>query len=146
MIRTIAVAAATAALVACNGDPAPKKPVDPLTPASASAGSAAPTAGGSLPADQQCLWLNICDKWSGCAHVAKAPQYWKVITADRLAPGDLVDVLDMCSGAPVCLAARGVPKGEKCTNTTTTFIPEPDYTCAWTGTACVPKPKPKAAP
>ncbi|HEX8107046.1 MAG TPA: hypothetical protein VF516_04920 [Kofleriaceae bacterium] len=57
-----------------------------------------------------------------------------------------MDVLDMCSGAPVCMAARGVPRGTVCTYGTTTFVPEPDYTCEWTGTACVRTPKPPKAP
>lgn len=141
-----ATVAAWVGLAACNGDRAKKAaPMGPSVNGDAT-GSVAATPG-PLPADQQCLWLNVCDKWSGCAHIAQAGSAWKVITVEGFAPGDVVDVLDMCSGKPVCISASGIPKGVICPpHGTTIFIPEPDYACAWTGTACVSQPKPKATP
>lgn len=151
MHRALAIAVALGGVASCNGDRVQKAaPVGPTAtgdaPGSgATPGSAAATPG-PLPGDQRCLWLNVCDAWSGCAVVAQAGTGWKVITAERFAPGDPVEVLDMCSGEPVCISARGYPKGVICPpHTTTPFIAEPDYTCAWTGTACVRKPKPPKA-
>jgi hypothetical protein len=133
MTRAAVAVALAAGLFACGTDRGQPKP-PPGAPAAASSS-------GPLPADQQCTWLNVCDKWTGCTHIARDGARWKVLTAERLAPGDLVDVLDVCSGDPVCMAASGMPKGESCTHGATTFVPEPDYTCAWTGTACVSRPK-----
>jgi len=132
-------------VAACNGDrPKASAPATAMasTPSDA-VGSAAATPG-PLPADHKCLWLNVCDGWSGCAHVAQSGSAWKVVSAARLAPGDVVEVLDMCSGEPVCISARGAPAGVICPgHTVPPFIAEPDYTCEWTGTACVVKPKAK---
>jgi len=48
---------------------------------------------------------------------------------------------------PVCISAMGYPEGVSCPDhSVPPFIHEPDYTCAWTGTACVPGPKPGAPP
>lgn len=142
MRHALAIAVALSGLAACNGDRVQKAaPVGPTATGDAAGSAAAPP--GPLPADQRCLWLNVCDAWSGCAHVAQVGTAWKVVTAERFAPGDPVEVLDMCSGDPVCISAHGYPKGVICPpQTTTPFIAEPDYTCEWTGTACVRKPKP----
>lgn len=142
-LAVAAVVAVTAA--ACNGDRAKKTaPVGPSTTGDATAPAA--VAPGPLPADQRCLWLNVCDAWVGCAHVAEAGATWKVITAERFAAGDTVEVLDLCSEEPVCISVRGYPKGVICPpHTTTPFIGEPDYACEWTGTACVRKPRPAEA-
>lgn len=133
-----ALAVAIIVVAACNGDA--KKPAAPVGPTTGDATGSTAAAPGPLPADQRCLWLNVCDAWSGCAHIAQAGAAWKVLTAERLAPGDPVEVLDVCSGEPVCTSARGVPKGVICpAHTVIPFIAEPDYTCEWTGSACVRK-------
>ena len=76
--------------------------------------------------------------------VAEGTPSWTVVTADGFAPGDPVEVLDMCSGEPVCRSARGYPKGVVCPpHSVPPFIGEPDYTCAWDGTACSRRPKAK---
>jgi hypothetical protein len=136
------------AVAACNGDTKKAAPVGPTTAGATTGGATTGTASGAatpgpLPADQRCLWLNICDQWTGCAHVAlTSSSAGTVIAAERLAVGDPVDVLDMCTAEPVCIAARGVPAGVTCPpRSTLIFIPEPDYTCAWTGSACVAGPK-----
>lgn len=149
---TVVVLASLIGVAACNGDKKKAAPVGPTAAGDAtgtSTGSAPATGGGAaLPADQQCLWLNVCDQWQGCAHIrTTSASAGTVIAAPPLAPGDPVDVLDMCSGEPVCIAARGVPEGVTCPpHTTLIFIPEPAYTCAWNGSNCVSQPKAKAKP
>jgi len=139
----VVVLASLISAAACNGDKKKAAPVGP-TAAGDATGSAAATGGGAgapLPADQQCLWLNVCDQWKGCAHI-KNPG--TVIAAPPLAAGDTVEVLDVCTGEATCIAARGVPAGVTCPpRSTLIFIPEPDYTCAWNGSACVAQPKAK---
>ncbi len=142
----VVVLASLISLAACNGDKKKAAPVAP-TAAGDATGSAPATGGGgaALPADQQCLWLNVCEKWEGCAHIrTTSTSAGTVIAAPPLAAGDPVDVLDVCTGEAVCIAARGVPKGVLCPpHSTPTFIPEPTYTCAWNGSACVSQPKGK---
>ncbi len=125
--RLLALAIAAPALAACHGDHAPSGPVAPIGPT-----------GGALPPDQRCLPLNVCDQWSGCALVAKAPRFWTVIAADRFAPGDLVDVTNVCTSGDTCIAVRGVPKGVQCPPwTLPPYIAPPPYRCAWDGKACL---------
>lgn len=129
-LAVAAIAVAAAVLAACTGDAAPPGPTGP-TPPTATSGSAA------LPADQQCLPLDVCDKWSGCALVAKAGTRWRVITADGFASGDLVDVTNVCTSGDTCTAVKGAPKGVQCPAwTTPIYIAPPSYTCAWNGSVC----------
>jgi hypothetical protein len=95
--RLLAIALAAPALAACNGDRTPGKPATP-------ANLTVPISGTTLSADQQCLSASVCDQWSGCALVAKAPQFWTVIAADRFAPGDPVDVTNVCTSGDTCIA------------------------------------------
>jgi hypothetical protein len=128
----LALAALAAVAAGCNGDHAPQKraPVPPSAPADP-AGSAAG------PADPQCLPLNVCDQWSGCALVARAATGWTVIAADRFAPGDPVDVTNVCTSGASCTAVRGIPKGVTCPDwSTPPYIAPPGYRCVWDGKTC----------
>jgi hypothetical protein len=148
--RALVVVIAVGA-IACNGDHRSRAPVGPTSAGSDSAGSASTgaAAGSSaaLPAAERCLWLNVCDQWAGCAHIVQDGSGWKVITAEGFAAGDRIEVLDMCTGQPVCLSAMGYPKGVTCPDhSVPPFIHEPDYVCEWTGAACVRTPKPTVQP
>ena len=125
MIRIVAALVAAGAL-ACNGDLAAKRPAEPATASSA-----------ALPADQQCLPANICERWAGCALVARGPQWWTVIAADEFPAGEPVEVKNLCPGATACNAARGIPKGASCPDLRTpVLVQPPPYTCVWDGRAC----------
>jgi hypothetical protein len=132
MIRI--VAAVLAAVLACNGESAAKRPAEP---ASGSASAPATPAGAALPADQQCLPGNICQQWVGCALVARGEKWWTVIAADQFPAGEPVEVKNLCPGAEACVAATGLPKGAPCTPLRTPILVKPPpYTCVWDGRAC----------
>lgn len=120
--------------------PAPSAPApSPSAPAApAPAAPAAPANSAAAPPDgQRCLPVNVCDEWSGCGLVAPAPRFWKVIAADRFAPGDIVDVTSVCTSGDTCTAIRGIPKGVQCRPwTTPIYIKPPDYRCVWDGKTC----------
>jgi hypothetical protein len=131
--RLALVALAAAAAAGCNGDRAPQKPA-PAVPA-APADPAGPAAAAS--ADSQCLPLNVCDQWSGCALIARTTTGWTVIAADRFAPGDPVDVTSVCTSGASCTAVRGIPSGVRCPDwSTPPYIAPPSYRCAWDGKTC----------
>jgi len=130
--RRLALAALVAA-AGCNGDRAPQKPAPaaPATPADPAGSAAAP------PGDPQCLPLSVCDQWSGCALVARAATGWTVVTADRFAPGDPVEVTSVCTSGATCPAVRGIPAGVRCPDwSTPPYIAPPGYRCAWDGKIC----------
>ena len=164
--RLTASVLAASVLAACNADHAPSQAAGPAAPAPPSSPSApavqpasappAPTPAPSAPAapapaapaapanpaaappdGQRCLPVNVCDEWSGCGLVAPAPKFWKVIAADRFAPGDIVDVTSVCTSGDTCTAIRGIPKGVQCRPwTTPVYIKPPDYRCVWDGKTC----------
>lgn len=117
-----------------SGSAAPSSPATP----SGSDGPSAPTGPSSDPPEgQRCLPVNVCDQWSGCGLVAPATKFWKVIAADRFAPGDIVDVTSVCTSGDTCVAIRGIPKGIQCPAwTTPVYIKPPEYRCAWDGKTC----------
>ncbi len=122
-------------VAACNGDR--PKAAAPASPASG-------TAPAALPSDQQCIQLHVCDAWDGCAHIAQSGAGWKVLTANRFSAGDSIELVDVCTGEPVCIAAHATPKGVICPgHTTPLFISPPRYTCTWNVTACVATPNAK---
>jgi len=131
--RLVVVALAAAAAAGCNGDRAPQKPATagPSAPAAPSGSAAA------VPGDPQCLPLNVCDQWSGCARVARTATGWTVVAADRVAPGDPVEVTSVCTSGATCTAVRGIPKGVSCPDwTSPPYIAPPGYRCVWDGTSC----------
>ena len=90
-----------------------------------------------LPADRQCLPLNVCDQWKGCALVARASSVWSIVAADGFAPGDLVEVKNVCTVGATCIAVRGAPKGVVCPAwSVPPLIAPPGYRCAWDGRVC----------
>jgi hypothetical protein len=92
---------------------------------------AAPAA--ALPAGQQCLLAMICDAWSGCALVENG----KVVSADRLSPGEPVSIANGCTNGATCLAAKAVPKGATCpVYSIPPVIGPPRYSCAFDGSTC----------
>lgn len=120
-----------AALLACNSDAGARSPTPPV--AAAPVQTSAP----ALPADQQCIPASICERWSGCALVARGPRYWKVIASDAFPTDELVEVTNLCSGGHTCIAARGIPRGAPCPDLTTPIlVSPPGYTCVWNGKTC----------
>lgn len=137
-MRAALVAIAAAALSACN-DSSARAPAAPTTsppPGAARGGDPTPT-GAALPADQQCLPGNICERWAGCALVKQGPRWWTVIAADEFPAGEPVEVKNLCPGPKPCVAARGIPKGAACPPMTTpVLVKPPGYTCVWDGKTC----------
>jgi hypothetical protein len=109
-----------------------------------SAGTSAPTPGSAsgpggvpmpppLPEGHQCLPAVICTDWVGCALVAAD----KVVSADRLAPGQAVTIANECSGGKHCVAARALPAGVECPpSEIPAVIDPPPYTCVYDGKTC----------
>jgi hypothetical protein len=138
MRAAFVLAAIAAALTACN-DSSARAPAAPTTsppPSAPRSGDALP-AGTALPADQQCLPGNICERWAGCALVKQGPKWWTVIAADEFPAGEPVEVKNLCPGPQPCVAARGIPKGAACPPMTTpVLVKPPGYTCVWDGKTC----------
>lgn len=134
-IATLLVCAA--AIAACRNDGARSTPAISSTGAPTSASGSAPR-----PADHQCLAVNICGQWSGCAVVAQdGPGRWSIARGDKVGPDAAVTVENVCTSGAQCIAAKAIPKGAVCTTTTPLYVAPPEYACVWDGASCHTAPK-----